>query len=54
MRTVSWLAALFFLATGVSAQANVDPADLLKAGRADQALHALNLAASVFLHMGNR
>jgi tetratricopeptide (TPR) repeat protein len=46
LRTVSWLAALFFLATGVSAQANVDPADLLKAGRADQALHALNLAVA--------
>ena len=48
MRTVSWLAAsfFFFFTTGVSAQANADPADLLKAGRADQALHALNLAVA--------
>ncbi|HEX9254774.1 MAG TPA: tetratricopeptide repeat protein, partial [Candidatus Angelobacter sp.] len=43
MRTVSWLAALFFLATGVGAQADADPVALLKAGRADQALHALNV-----------
>jgi tetratricopeptide (TPR) repeat protein len=43
LKTVSWLAIFFFLATGVGAQANTDPADLLKAGRADQALHALNL-----------
>ena len=46
MRTVSWLAIFFFLATGVGAQANTDPADLLKAGRADQALHALNLTVA--------
>ena len=46
MRTVSCLAAFFFLATGVGAQANTDPADLLKAGRADQALHALNVTVA--------
>lgn len=46
MKTVSWLAAFFFLATGVGAQANTDPADLLKSGRADQALHALNLTVA--------
>ena len=46
MRTVSWLAAFLFLATGVGAQANTDPADLLKSGRADQALHALNLTVA--------
>jgi len=43
LRIVSWLAVFFFLATVVGAQANTDPADLVKAGRADQALHALNL-----------
>jgi tetratricopeptide (TPR) repeat protein len=46
LRTVSWLAALLLLATGVGAQANTDPAELLKAGRADQALHLLNLAVA--------
>jgi len=46
LKTVSWLAVFFFLATGVGAQANTDPADLLKAGRADQALHALNLTVA--------
>jgi cytochrome c-type biogenesis protein CcmH/NrfG len=46
LRTISWLAVFFFLATGVGAQANTDPADLLKTGRADQALHALNLTVA--------
>lgn len=48
MRTVCWLAAsfFFFFATGVGAQANTDPADLLKSGRADQALHELNFAVA--------
>jgi tetratricopeptide (TPR) repeat protein len=36
------LAALFFLALGAAAGADIDPATLLKAGKADQALHALN------------
>jgi Flp pilus assembly protein TadD len=38
------LAALFLLVAGPMAGADADPAALLKAGKADQAIHALNLA----------
>lgn len=44
MRTLFRLAALFLLVTGPIAGADADPAALLKAGKADQAIHALNLA----------
>ena len=43
MRTVSWLGALSLLAASVGARADTDPLALLKAGRADQALHTLNV-----------
>ena len=43
MRTLRWLAALFFFVASVGAWADADPVALLKQGRADQALHALNL-----------
>jgi cytochrome c-type biogenesis protein CcmH/NrfG len=39
-----WLAALFLLVAGPMAGADADPAALLKAGKADQAIHSLNLA----------
>jgi tetratricopeptide (TPR) repeat protein len=38
------LAALFLLVAGPMAGADADPAALLKTGKADQAIHALNLA----------
>jgi tetratricopeptide (TPR) repeat protein len=38
------LAALFVLVFGPAAGADTDPAALLKAGKADQAIHALNIA----------
>jgi tetratricopeptide (TPR) repeat protein len=43
LRTLSRLAIVFFLAAGIAAWADADPVALLKAGRADQALHALNI-----------
>ena len=43
MRTLYRLVVLFFLALGAAA-ADTDPAALLKAGKADEALHALNIA----------
>ncbi len=44
MRSLVRLAALFLLVVGPMAGADADPAALLKAGKADQAIHALNLA----------
>ena len=44
MRTLFRLAALFLLVAGPMAGADADPAALLKTGKADQAIHALNLA----------
>jgi tetratricopeptide (TPR) repeat protein len=40
------LAALFLLVAGPMAVADADPAALLRAGKADQAIHALNLAVA--------
>ena len=42
MRFLVRLAALIFLVIGPLAGADIDPAALLKAGKADQAIHALN------------
>lgn len=42
MRFLVRLAALIFLVIGTLAGADIDPAALLKAGKADQAIHALN------------
>ena len=44
MRTLFRFAALFLLVLGRASGADADPASLLKAGKADQALHALNTA----------
>lgn len=44
MKSLFRLAALFLLVAGPMAGADADPAALLKAGKADQAIHALNLA----------
>jgi tetratricopeptide (TPR) repeat protein len=44
LRTLFRLAALFLLMAGPMAGADADPAALLKTGKADQAIHALNLA----------
>ncbi|HSK45609.1 MAG TPA: tetratricopeptide repeat protein [Candidatus Binatia bacterium] len=44
MRSLFRLAALVLLVAGPLAGADADPAALLKAGKADQAIHALNLA----------
>ena len=43
MKIVYGVAALVFLAMGTMAGADADPMALLKAGKADQALHALNV-----------
>jgi tetratricopeptide (TPR) repeat protein len=43
LRNLCRIAALLFLAIASSAGAETDPAALLKAGRADEALHALNV-----------
>jgi tetratricopeptide (TPR) repeat protein len=42
LRFLVRLAALIFLVIGPLAGADIDPAALLKAGKADQAIHALN------------
>jgi tetratricopeptide (TPR) repeat protein len=42
LRSLVRLAALIFLVIGPLAGADIDPAALLKAGKADQAIHALN------------
>jgi tetratricopeptide (TPR) repeat protein len=44
LRTLFRLAAIFLLVAGPMAGADADPAALLKTGKADQAIHALNLA----------
>jgi tetratricopeptide (TPR) repeat protein len=44
LRTLFRLAVLFLLVAGPMAGADADPAALLKTGKADQAIHALNLA----------
>jgi tetratricopeptide (TPR) repeat protein len=44
LRSLFRFAALFVLVAGSMAGADVDPASLLKAGKADLAIHALNLA----------
>jgi len=44
LRILFRLAAVFLFVLGTAAGADTDPATLLKAGKADQALHALNIA----------
>jgi tetratricopeptide (TPR) repeat protein len=44
LRSLVRLAALFVLVIGTTAGADADPSALLKAGKADQAIHVLNLA----------
>jgi tetratricopeptide (TPR) repeat protein len=44
LRTLCRLAALLFFVLGAAAGADTDPVALLKAGKADEALHALNTA----------
>ena len=46
MRALLRVAGLFFLLLGAAAAADSDPAALLKAGKADEALHALNTAVA--------
>ena len=50
MKSLFRLAALFLLIAGPMAGADADPAALLRAGKADQAIHALNLAVARVPH----
>jgi tetratricopeptide (TPR) repeat protein len=46
LRILFRLAAVFLFVLGTAAGADTDPAALLKAGKADQAIHALNIATA--------